>query len=231
MRTPSEQHRTPWRLLIADRRHLCRIGFAHLLAPRRSYDVIGGAETLAQTVAMIERSRPDIMVMEPSFEDANSEGDAITACVAASEDMWIIVRSDDDRPAGIEAAFRHGVSGYLRRNAPEHEVLQAIECVCRDGRYLHPELGARLAPHREDDDMPLTAREQEIAEMIALGYTNREIAGPLYVSVRTVESHRSHIMAKLRVRTRAELVRWALDAGIIGYRSAAVEFQREHASA
>jgi two-component system, NarL family, response regulator NreC len=103
------------------------------------------------------------------------------------------------------------------KDAAGDELVQAVQLALEGGTYLHPQLGARIAaqePEQADDD--LTEREREVLRLIALGHTNGEIAGQLFLSVRTVESHRAHIQSKLGLSTRAELVRYALDRGLIG---------------
>jgi DNA-binding NarL/FixJ family response regulator len=106
------------------------------------------------------------------------------------------------------------------KEAADTEVVEAVRKVAEGGQYLHPTLGARLieseARRREEEEAdPLSEREREVLRMLALGHTNQEIAKTLYISVRTAESHRAHIMQKLRLGTRAELVRYALAHGLL----------------
>jgi two-component system response regulator NreC len=105
----------------------------------------------------------------------------------------------------------------VTKEAADAEVVDAVRLAANDQPYLHPKLGARLATEPADEGPPddLTEREVEVLRLIALGYTNTEIASQLYLSVRTVVSHRAHIQQKLRVSTRAELVRYALDHGLV----------------
>ena len=111
-------------------------------------------------------------------------------------------------------------SGYVLKEAADAEVVAAVREVAAGGRYVHPALGARLvaaeaeATAREEAD-PLSDREREVLRLLALGHTNQEIAKMLYISVRTAETHRAHIMQKLRLSTRAELVRYAIDQGLL----------------
>jgi two-component system, NarL family, response regulator NreC len=124
-----------------------------------------------------------------------------------------------DDPAFARQALQNGALGFVLKEAADEELLQAVHLAVRGETYLNPRLGARLAmtpaePAGPPDD--LTERELEILRLIALGHTNQEIAGQLYLSVRTVETHRAHIQQKLRRTSRAELVRYALDHGLIG---------------
>jgi two-component system response regulator NreC len=132
----------------------------------------------------------------------------------------VLVLSMQDDPRYVREAFEAGASGYVLKEAADAEVVGAIREVAGGGRYVHPALGARLVAAdaeeraRADAD-PLSDREREVLRLLALGHTNQEIAKMLYLSVRTVETHRAHIMQKLRLTTRAELVRYAIDTGLL----------------
>jgi two-component system response regulator NreC len=121
-------------------------------------------------------------------------------------------------PAFAREALRAGALGYVLKEAADEELLQAVRLAAAGGTYLNPRLGARLAaepprPAGLPDD--LTEREVEVLRLIALGHTNAEIASQLYLSVRTVESHRAHIQQKLRRTSRSELVHYALEHGFV----------------
>ena len=128
--------------------------------------------------------------------------------------------SMQDDPRYVREAFAAGASGYVLKEAADAEVVDAVREVANGGRYVHPALGARLIQAEAEeraaaDADPLSDREREVLRLLALGHTNQEIAKMLYLSVRTVETHRAHIMQKLRLTTRAELVRYALDQGLL----------------
>ena len=120
----------------------------------------------------------------------------------------------------MREAFAAGASGYVLKDAADNEVVAAIREVAGGGRYVNPELGARLvaadaeATRRAEED-PLSDREREVLRLLALGHTNQEIAKMLYISVRTAETHRAHIMQKLRLQTRADLVAYAIERGLL----------------
>lgn len=118
-------------------------------------------------------------------------------------------------PAFAREAMQAGVRGYILKEAADAELVKAVRLAAEGNTYLQPDLGARLAaePPGQPDD--LSTRELEILRLIALGHTNAEIAEQLYISVRTVESHRAHIQQKLRVTKRSELVRYALERGML----------------
>jgi two-component system, NarL family, response regulator NreC len=125
-----------------------------------------------------------------------------------------------DDPRYVREAFAAGASGYVLKEAADAEVVAAIREVARGGRYVHPTLGARLVQaeaeeRRRAEEDPLSDRERGVLRLLALGHTNQEIASLLYISVRTAETHRAHIMQKLRLSNRAELVRYALAEGLL----------------
>jgi two-component system, NarL family, response regulator NreC len=128
--------------------------------------------------------------------------------------------SMQDDPRYVREAFAAGASGYVLKEAADAEVVDAVREVASGGRYVHPTLGAKLAAAEAEERAraeqdPLSDREREVLRLLALGHTNQEIAKMLYLSVRTVETHRAHIMQKLRLSTRAELVRYAIDQGLL----------------
>jgi two-component system, NarL family, response regulator NreC len=132
----------------------------------------------------------------------------------------VLVLSMQDDPRYVHEAFAAGAAGYILKEAVDAEVVGAIQRVASGDNYVHPALGARLiaaeaeAKAREEAD-PLSDREREVMRLLALGHTNQEIAKMLFISVRTAETHRAHIMQKLRLSTRAELVRYAIDQGLL----------------
>jgi DNA-binding NarL/FixJ family response regulator len=137
-----------------------------------------------------------------------------------SPDVKVLILSMQDEPRYVREAFAAGASGYVLKEAADTEVVAAVREVAAGGRYVNPELGARLvaadaeAVKRAEED-PLSDREREVLRLLALGHTNQEIAKELYISVRTAETHRAHIMQKLRLQTRADLVAYALERGLL----------------
>ena len=117
----------------------------------------------------------------------------------------------------VRRAFEAGASGYVPKTAADEELIRAIRAVSNGERYLHPSLGAVLAqpPQSRGAVDELSSREREVLRLLALGHTNQEIDEQLYVSVRTVESHRAHIMTKLRAASRAEMVQHAIAGGLL----------------
>jgi two-component system response regulator NreC len=132
----------------------------------------------------------------------------------------VLMLSMLDDPRYVREALDAGARGYVLKEAADIEVVAAVREVARGGRYVSSELGARLVTGEADaarqaEEDPLSNREREVLRLLALGYTNQEIAAQLHVSVRTAETHRAHIMQKLRLQSRSELVRYAINQGLL----------------
>jgi two-component system response regulator NreC len=144
--------------------------------------------------------------------------EAMPDLMKENPEVKVLILSMEDDPRYVREAFAAGARGYLLKEAVANEVVGAIREVAGGGRYVHPELGARLIdtePFREGPrEDPLSDREREVLTLLAMGHTNHEIAKQLFISVRTAEAHRAHIMKKLGLQSRAELVRYALANGL-----------------
>jgi two-component system response regulator NreC len=132
----------------------------------------------------------------------------------------VLMLSMQDDPGAVRNAFAAGASGYMLKDAADTELVQAVRAVADGKQYVHPALGARLvtaelANRRRAEADPLSDREREVLRLLALGHTNQELATMLFISVRTAETHHAHIMQKLELSSRADLVRYALDNGVI----------------
>jgi two-component system response regulator NreC len=143
--------------------------------------------------------------------------DAIPRLHADWPETQIVVLTMQEDPAFASAALRAGALGYVLKDAADDELMNAVLLAARGQTYLNPQLGARLAAQPAEDTPPdsLSPRETEVLTLIGLGHTNTEIAASLFLSVRTVESHRSHIQQKIGLTTRAELVVYARERGLL----------------
>jgi two-component system response regulator NreC len=144
--------------------------------------------------------------------------DAIPQLRKDAPETQIVVLTMQENPAFAQAALRAGAIGYVLKDAADSELMAAVVMAAEGRTYLNPEMGARLAAQpAESDSRPdnLSPREVEVLQLIALGHTNGEIASALFLSVRTVESHRAHIQQKVGLTTRAELVSYARDRGLL----------------
>ena len=204
-------------IVIADDHAIVRSGLRMLLNAEDDLQVVAEAGDVLSAMRYVGAHRPTVLIL-----DLNMPGEpslpAIGTVSEVSPDTKVVVLTMQDDPAFAREALRGGAVGYVLKDAADAELVEAVRLAAQGRTYLHPELGARLAteqpaPQGPPDD--LSEREVEVLRLIALGHTNNEIAGKLYLSVRTVESHRAHIQQKLRLSTRAELVRYALDHKLI----------------
>ena len=206
----------PVRILLVDDHAVLRSGLRLLLEREEGLEPVGEAETAEDAVRSLPRLRPDVVVIDIEMPGIGGI-DGTERIKERAPEARVLVLSMHDRPQDVRRAFDAGADGYLPKAAADEDLVRAIRAVASGERYVHPSLGAALAAPAASagpiDD--LTEREREVLRLLALGHTNQEIAEQLIVSVRTVESHRAHVMAKLRVTTRAGLVRAALDAGLL----------------
>jgi len=206
----------PVRILLVDDHAVLRSGLRLLLEREEGLEPVGEAETAEDAVRSLPRLRPDVVVIDIEMPGIGGI-DGTERIKERAPEARVLVLSMHDRPQDVRRAFDAGADGYLPKAAADEDLVRAIRAVASGERYVHPSLGAALAaPAASAGPIDeLTEREREVLRLLALGHTNQEIAEQLIVSVRTVESHRAHVMAKLRVTTRAGLVRAALDAGLL----------------
>jgi two-component system, NarL family, response regulator NreC len=207
------------RVLIVDDHAVLRSGLHLLLDAEPDIEVVGEAGNVKDAIFEARAQKPDVVLMDVVMpEQSGIEG--VPLVLKEAPDTKVLVLSMQDDPRYVHEAFAAGAVGYILKEAVDAEVVGAIHQVAAGEHYVHPALGARLvaaeveAKAREDSD-PLSDREREVMRLLALGHTNQEIAKMLYISVRTAETHRAHIMQKLRLSTRAELVRYAIDQGLL----------------
>jgi two-component system response regulator NreC len=205
----------PIRLVLADDHAVVRSGLKLLLEAEEGIAVVAEAGEIDRTKRMVAAHRPDVLVL-----DLNMPGEAsLPAIPELARQTAVVVLTMQNDPAFARTALQSGALGYVLKEAADAELVSAVRAAADGRTYLNPELGARMAaapPEPEGPPDDLTERELEILRLIALGHTNAEIGGQLYLSVRTIESHRAHIQQKTRRSTRAELVRYALDHGLLG---------------
>jgi two-component system response regulator NreC len=198
------------RVLLVDDHQIVRSGVRRVLEETSRFDIVGEAAGVREALDRARKLRPEIVVLDLTLRD----GSGLDAIAELREiGARVVILSMQDEPAYARKAFELGAQGYVVKDAADAELADAIDAVLADRIYVHPSLAARLVMREPDDD--LTERERQILRLIALGYTNQEIAGQLFLSVRTIEAHRRHILDKLRLTTRAELVRYALERRIV----------------
>ena len=204
-------------IVLADDHVVVRHGLRLVLEGEADLHVVAEAGDVADAMRYVRAHRPSVLVL-----DLNMPGEpslpAIPRFLEGSPDTAIVVLTMQDDPAFAREALRAGALGYVLKESADDELVEAVRAAGRGDTYLNPRLGARLAAEPPEPAGPpddLSEREVEVLRLIALGHTNSEIAHQLFLSVRTVETHRSHIQQKLRVSSRAELVRYALQRGLI----------------
>jgi len=203
-------------IVLADDHAVVRSGLRLVLEGETGWEVVAEAGNVPDARRYVRARRPDVLVLDLNMPG----GSSLTAIPEIREESpatHIVVLTMQDAPAFARQALQAGATAYVLKEAADAELVLAIRTVAGGGIYLNPALGARMAAEPTHAGPPddLTEREVEILRLIALGHTNAEIAGRLYLSVRTVESHPAHIQQKTRRNTRAELVRYALDHGLI----------------
>ena len=196
-----------------------RTGLRLLLEGAGGIEVVAEAGDGEAAVRAARLEQPDVVLLDVVMP-GQSGIEATPAVLAAVPATKVLILSMQDDPSYVREAFAAGASGYVLKEAADVEVVQAVREVAAGGRYVHPSLGARLASAAVEDAAaaaadPLTDREKEVLRLLALGHTNQEIAKLLFVSVRTAETHRAHVLQKLGLGSRAELVRYALAQGLL----------------
>jgi two-component system response regulator NreC len=203
------------RLVLADDHAVVRSGLRMLLDNERDFEVVAEASDIESARRYVRGHNPRVLVLDLNMPGGSSL-EAIPILRQESPETQIVVLTMQQEPAFAREALGAGALGYVLKEAADEELVEAVRRAAAGETYLNPKLGARIAsepPPGPPDD--LSEREVDVLRLIALGHTNAEIAGQLFLSVRTVETHRSHIQQKLRLSTRAELVDYALKRKLI----------------
>ena len=212
------------RVLLADDHAILRTGLMHLLGEKDGIEVVGEAENGREAVQKAQELRPDIVLMDISMPVMNGM-DATREIKKRNRDIKVLVLTVHDNEEYISQAFQAGAVGYVLKKAADSDLVNAIEVAAGGDYVLHPSVtrimvenyiekmgSAKEAAHSHNT---LTDREREILKLVAEGFTNREIAQSLYISVKTVDTHKANIMEKLKMHKRNELVRYAIEKGIM----------------
>ena len=207
------------RVLIVDDHAVVRSGLRLVLEAEEDLEPVGEAGTAREAIFEARSTKPDVILLDVVMPE-QSGLEAIPTLLKESPEVKILVLSMQDDPQYVRESFAAGASGYVLKEAVDSEVVHAVREVAGGGQYRHQELGARLMAAESEErkrvaEDPLSERESEVLRLLALGHTNQEIAKELFISVRTAETHRAHVMQKLRLSSRAELVRYALERGLL----------------
>jgi two-component system response regulator NreC len=211
----------PTRILIADDHGVLRAGLRALLNAEPDLVVVGEAADGQAALRLAGEVHPDVVVMDISMPGA--DGIEVTRQLKKdSPSVHVLILTVHEDESLLRAAIRAGAAGYIVKRAVESELISAIHAACRGELYVHPSMTRALLhdlqPAFVSEDVAvelLTPREIEVLRLVAKGYTNRQIAEDLSISVRTVESHRANVMDKLNLRSRVELVRYATKHGLL----------------
>ena len=202
------------RIVIADDHGVLRAGLAALLSAEPGFEVVGEAASGDVAVRIAVERRPDLVLLDLSMPGLGGL-EATKLLKAKLPGARVLILTMHEESALVREAIAAGASGYIVKRAIDSELINAIHAVMRDDLYVHPALtrglfGDRPGSPRQGEANPLTRRESGVLRLLALGYTNRQIGEELGVSVRTAETHRANIMDKLGLKSRVELVRWAV---------------------
>jgi len=208
-------------ILLADDHPLIRRGLRQLLEAERGLLVVGEAEDGLQVIQMAEKLRPNVIVVDLMMPNVNGLEVMRTLRRRLPGTRMIVLSMQRADPYIVEA-FRAGATAYVLKDEAPSETVRAIEQALQGKKYLSPKLPERLLDAAEmpekaslDPYEKLTERERVVFQLVAEGKTSPEIAGVLFISPRTVEVHRGRVMEKLGVRSKAELVRFALRKGLV----------------
>jgi DNA-binding NarL/FixJ family response regulator len=204
------------RVLIVDDHELLRAGLRSRLEREEGISVVGEADSADRAVVMARAVQPDLILLDLLMPKKSGE-EVIPELADVAPQAKVLVVSSQAAPSSVRRALTAGAAGYLPKRSSDRELVAAIRLVASGGGYVDPDLGAKLvSPNGSPALDPLTQQERDIIQLLALGHTNQAIGKKLFISVRTVDTHRAHIMRKLQLATRAELVMFALANGVIG---------------
>jgi two-component system response regulator NreC len=205
-------------LVVADDHAVVRSGLRLLLDAEPDFEVVGEAGDVEGARRKLAAHKPDVLVL-----DLNMPGEptlpSLGGLAEASPGTRVVVLTMFNEPVFAREALRAGASAFVLKHAADADLVKAIRLAAGGGRYVQPELAGELLDEEGISaaaDGPLTPREHEVLELLAMGHTNAEVASRLCISVRTVETHRAHIQRKLAISTRSDLVRYAFEQGLIG---------------
>jgi two-component system, NarL family, response regulator NreC len=207
----------PITIVVADDHSIVRSGLRLVLERAGDFEVLAEADDAETAVRSVLGHKPDVLVLDLNMPGNLSSLEAIPKVAEASEHTRVVVLTMQAEPEFARRALRAGAAGYVLKEAAGEELVEAIRQAAAGATYLNPRVGAALATAPPATEAPdgLSAREVDVLRLIALGYTNTEVAEHLHLSARTVENHRARLQHKLGRSTRAELVRYALGRGLL----------------
>lgn len=201
-------------VVLADDHNLIRTGLRAMLEAEEDLRVIGEAADAAAAAKLTAARRPHVLVLDLQMPGADPRSD-VPALRESAPDTAIVVLTMQNDPRGARDLLRAGAAAYVLKQAAERQLIDAIRAAAAGGSYVDPELGGAMAKLAADPLQGLSQRELELLRLVALGHTNREIGESLFLSVRAVEVNRAKLLEKLGLASRPELVRFAIEHGVI----------------
>jgi DNA-binding NarL/FixJ family response regulator len=208
------------RIALADDHVILRQGLESLIGQENDIEVIGQASDGHETIELVESKEPDVLILDIAMPKLNG----IEVCKRLRRkypNIKIIILSMYDNQEYIYELFSYGVSGYLLKESVVSDLISAIRAVHNGDIYLSPSISKKIIDgfltfkHENVSKNNLTSREREILQLIAEGYSSREIGELLNTSMKTVDAHRNNIMKKLKIHRKSELIKYAIQQGII----------------
>jgi two-component system response regulator NreC len=204
-------------IVLADDHTIVRSALRVLLEADHAFEVVAEAGDADEAVRKVRAYKPNVLVLDLSMPGGSSL-DRIPDVRAASPGTSIVMLTMEDEPRFARAALRAGALGFVLKEAADTELVEAVRAAATGVSYLNPQLGALIAAQPDIEPGPpddLSEREVEVLRLVALGHTNAEISEQLFLSVRTVESHRAHIQHKIGRTTRADMVAYVREHGLM----------------
>lgn len=202
------------RIAVAEDERIVRWALAEALGKTAGFEIVGQAGTVEDTLALIRRTKPDVLVLDTTIPD-HSGFDVLAEVRELDGGPLVVVLAPFTEPEYAARAIRAGAHGYVAKSADPEELIHAIRAVVRGEQVMPPAVEKLLAAGGGHPANALTKREVEVMEMLARGMTNREIAHHLDIGIKTVDTHRGHLMKKLGLRNNAELARFAVKHGYV----------------
>jgi two-component system response regulator NreC len=201
-------------VVLADDHNLIRVGLRSMLEEETDLRVIGEGADSAAALRLAADRRPDVLVLDLQMPGADPTRDieGLRVSVPATAIVVLTMHSD---PRKARELLRAGAAGYVLKQAAERKLTEAIRIAAAGGSYIDPELGGEMAKLEADPLDDLSERERELLRLLALGHTNREIGEQLFLSVRAIEVNRAKLLEKLGIESRPDIVRFAIDNGIV----------------
>ncbi|MFC3883143.1 response regulator [Bacillus songklensis] len=214
------------RILLVDDHAVVRMGLKMLLNDNKNMEVIGEASEGNEAIQKVQELQPNVVLMDLSMPHGKDGLSATSEIKKLLPDIYILILTMHDDEEYLFRAIQAGASGCILKSAPHDELIKAIQSVAGGSAYLYPSATKRLMEEyvghlKQGGNMDtyslLSDREKEVLTLIAKGYSNKEVAEKLVISVKTVETHKSNLMEKLKMKTRPELVEYAVKKGLLGY--------------